>query len=118
MGRAKRSRKIRSGNKMVRVALHKQAALHNIQMVATIAMCRSTIGIIQAQRMKKGGASAGEVLRIINDECVIPLSELPGKIAPQNAFEMGGTCLQQLKGNMPAELLEKLRTFSAGTSPV
>ena len=106
MGRAKRSRKIRSGNKMVRIALSKQAALHYIQMVTTIAMCRSSIGIIQAQRMKKGGASAGEVLRVINDECVIPLAELPGKIAPQ------------LKCNMPAELLEKLRLFSAGTSPV
>ena len=118
MGRAKRSRKIRSGNKMVRIALSKQAALHYIQMVTTIAMCRSSIGIIQAQHMKKGGASAGEVLRVINDECVIPLAELPGKIAPQNTFEMGGTCPQQLKGNMPAELLEKLRLFSAGTSPI
>jgi hypothetical protein len=118
MGRAKRSRKIRSGNKRVRVALRKQAASHYIQMVTTIAMCRSTIGFIQAQRMKKNGASAGEVLRVINDECVIPLAELPGKIAPQNTFEMGGTCPQQLKGNIPAELLEKLRLFSAGTSPV
>ena len=118
MGRAKRSRKIRSGNKMVRVALRKQAALHYIQMVTTIAMCRSSIGIIQAQRMKKDGASAGEVFRVINDECFVPLAELPEKIAPQNTFEMSGTCKQQLKGNMPAELLEKLRAFSAGTSPV
>ena len=89
MGRAKRSRKIRSGNKMVRVALRKQAALHYIQMITTIAMCRSTIGIIQAKRMKKGGASSSEVLHVINDECIIPLAELPEKIAPQHTFEMG-----------------------------
>jgi len=118
MRHAKRSRKIRSGNKMVRVALRKQAALHYIQMVTTIAMCRSSIGIIQARRTKKDGASAGEVLRVTNDECVIPLIELAGKIAPQNTFEMGGTRPQQLKGNVPAELLDKFRAFRAGTSPV
>jgi hypothetical protein len=118
MGRAKRSRKIRSGNKMVRIALRKQAALHAIQIITTIAMCRSTIGVIQAQRMKKDGAPAGEVLRICQDEIVLPLTDLAKKLAPQNTFEMGGTYPQQLKGNMPAELLEKLRVLSAGTSPV
>jgi hypothetical protein len=90
MGRAKRSRKIRSGNKMVRIALRKQAALHYIQLATTIATCRSTIGIIQAQRMKAGGASSGEVLRVIDDECVLPLAELHGKVAPQHTSKFEG----------------------------
>jgi hypothetical protein len=76
MGRAKRSRKIRSGNKMVRDALRKQSALHAIQIAVTNAMYRSTIGLIQAQRMKKGGEPAGEIMRVFDTEVVLPLTEL------------------------------------------
>jgi hypothetical protein len=80
MGRAKRSRKIRSGNKMVRIALRKQAALHSFQMAATVAMFQATIGAMQAQRMKKGGASSEDILRVCQEEVVLPLAELTRKV--------------------------------------
>lgn len=66
MGRAKRNRKIRSGKKMVRVALCKQGAIHAVQMAATIAGCRSTIGIIQAQKMPARCDCAGSKLKNIS----------------------------------------------------
>jgi hypothetical protein len=52
MGRTKRSRKIKSGNKMVWVAIRSQEVIHKAQIAAILAMCQSTISVIKYSSSK------------------------------------------------------------------
>jgi hypothetical protein len=72
----KSSRKIKSGNKMVRIALHKQKILHEVNIAGIVTICNATIIAIQAQRMAKDGVLTEEISNKFQGEAVLLLEDV------------------------------------------
>lgn len=84
MGRNKNSRKVRSGNKRLKKQKKILNALHAIQLVTVVAMCKCTIGLITATKFKKAGRIS-EAKNTIENEIILPLKETTDALNTYNA---------------------------------
>jgi hypothetical protein len=92
MGKNKNSRKIRSGNKRVRVALSRQKALHAIRITQMAAVFNATLGMIKMQRMAKSAIASGGVIGPnLVGEAVLSIEELKGIRDSEIRNPTGGT---------------------------